>query len=500
LADIAGSFITALGIVFSSPVFLYLSLGVITGIIIGAIPGLGPTLGMAIALPLTIPIDGTSALLLLAGIYLGACYGGSVSAILINVPGTSAAAATTLDGYPLTREGRAMHALSLSVTSSVLGGLIAFALLILISPALIEIVRLFGSPEYFLLAALGLAMITIVTQGSVVNGITAGAFGFALTTVGIAPATPEYRYTLGLLELSDGVSYVAVLLGLFAVGEMLKLSSEEGSIASEEPDVSGSVLPGIRSVLSKPKLVLKSSIIGMIIGAVPGSGAAVSNFVAWIEAKRSSSNPEEYGTGIDEGIIASESSNNATVGGSIVPTVAFGIPGSGATAVLLGGFIMHGIVPGPEMFESGLHITYSLFIGMWVGSLIIGIVGLVFMTRANYITKIDSNIIIPLVISTAIIGSLALRNNWIDVFTVALMGILGYYMKENNYSIIAFLLGVILGPIAEENLIRSLSISGGSFDIFVSSPLSFLLVLLIVLTLLGPFIGPHVRQLLNKLR
>jgi putative tricarboxylic transport membrane protein len=491
MVDIAGPFVEALGIVFSSPVILYLILGVFAGMIIGAIPGLGPALGMSVALPLTLPLDGNSALLLLAGIYLGACYGGSVSAILINVPGTSAAAATTLDGYPLTKQGNALHALSLSASSSVVGGLISFATLILISPILIEVVRLFGSPEYFLLAALGLAMITIVTQGSTVKGLTAGAFGFALTTIGISPTTPEYRFTFGLIELSDGVSYVAVLLGLFAVGEMMQLSTESGSIASADPDVTGSVVPGIRSVLSKPKLVLKSSIIGMIIGAIPGSGAAVSNFVAWIEAKRSSATPDLFGTGFDDGIIASETSNNATVGGSIVPTIAFGIPGSGATAVLLGGFVMHGLVPGPEMFDSGLHVTYSLFVGMWVGSIVILILAYSLITRAHYVTKIDSNVIIPIVISIAVIGSVALRNNIIDVFTVALMGLLGYYMKQHDYSIIAFLLGVILGPIAEENLNRSLAISGGSYDIFVADPISQVLTLLIALVILGPLLRPY---------
>lgn len=491
MVDFVASLVRSLRIVLSDPVFFYLSIGVIGGIIIGAIPGLGPALGMAVILPLTLPVGETSAILLLAGIYLGACYGGSVSAILINVPGTSAAAATTLDGYPLTRDGRALYALSLSITSSVVGGLTAFTTLIIISPVLVRIVSLFGSPEYFLLAVLGLAMITIVTQGSMVKGLTAGSFGFALTTIGISPTTPEYRFTLGMISLTDGISYVAVLLGLFAVGEMMKLSAEGGSIATESPEISGDKYSGVTDVLSKPKLVIKSMIIGILIGAVPGSGAAVSNFVAWIEAKRSSTTPELFGTGFKDGIIASETSNNATVGGSIVPTIAFGIPGSGATAVLLGGFIMHGIIPGPEMFASDLEITYSIFVGMWIGSLIIGIFGFLLITRMSYITKIDSNIVIPIVISIAIFGSLALRNNWIDVFTVGFMGIIGFYMKNHNYSIIAFLLGVILGPIAEENLNRSLAISGGSFDIFVSDPVSIILVVLIGIIVSWPIIRSY---------
>jgi putative tricarboxylic transport membrane protein len=294
-----------------------------------------------------------------------------------------------------------------------------------------------------------------------------------------------------MISLTDGISYVAVLLGLFAVGEMMKLSAEGGSIATESPEISGDKYSGVTDVLSKPKLVIKSMIIGILIGAVPGSGAAVSNFVAWIEAKRSSTTPELFGTGFKDGIIASETSNNATVGGSIVPTIAFGIPGSGATAVLLGGFIMHGIIPGPEMFASDLEITYSIFVGMWIGSLIIGIFGFLLITRMSYITKIDSNIVIPIVISIAIFGSLALRNNWIDVFTVGFMGIIGFYMKNHNYSIIAFLLGVILGPIAEENLNRSLAISGGSFDIFVSDPVSIILVVLIGIIVSWPIIRSY---------
>ncbi len=483
--------IEALFTVLAPPTVYFLIGGVLIGIFIGMIPGLGPTLGMAILLPLTIPFDGTNALLLLAGVYSGAMYGGSVAAILINVPGTSAAAATTLDGYPLSKQGKGLHALSISISASVLGGLISFSLLILLSPVLIVGVRQFGTPEYFLLAVLGLAMITVIAEGAIIKGIAAGAFGFALTTIGIAEVSTELRYTFGLIELYDGINYVAVLLGLFAVGEMLVLSRSKGTISRGDIDLSGNKFSGIKSVTRRPVLLTKSSLIGMIIGAIPGAGAAVSNFISWVEAKRSSKNPDKFGKGSEEGVIASESSNNATVGGSIVPTIAFGIPGSGATAVLLGGFLLHGLIPGPQMFTTDLGVTYSLFVGLLIGNFVILVAGYAIITKTSYITRVDTNLFIPIVVVVAVLGGLSLRANWVDPFTIAVMGILGYYMKQNNYSIIAFLLGVILGPIAEDNLDRSLAISGGSYDIFVSTPLRISMVAMIFILIFWPIIGQY---------
>ncbi len=480
--------IDGIGIALSWPTLLWLVLGVTLGIIIGAIPGLGPNLGMAVVLPLTLPLGGTNGIILLVGIYSGSMYGGSVAAILLNVPGTAAAAATTFDGYPLSRQGKAMLALSASAFSSATAGFMTIVALILISPILITVVLLFGSPEYFLIAILGLSMITIVAQGSIVKGLVAGAFGLLISTIGVAQQSPEVRYAFGYVELYDGLDFVAAILGIFAVAEMLKLATERGSIAKQSIDASGTPTEGVRAALGRRVLLVKSAFIGMFIGSIPGAGAAVSNFVAYSEAIRSSKNPDGFGSGDLDGVIAAESSNNGTVGGSLIPALSFGIPGSGATAVLLGGLLMHGLNPGPELFTTELSFTYAVFVSLFIGNIIILVVGLSLITRMEYLTRVDTQVLIPIVFVLAVSGAYILRTNWIDVLTVALFGIIGYYMFAHNYSIVAFILGMVLGDIAEENFLRSLEIADGSFLIFVGSWPSRMLVALTLLVLAGPFL------------
>ena len=475
----------AAGHILSGQTPLWIVIGLVVGIFFGALPGIGATLGMAIVLPLTIPLEGTDAIILLISIYSGAMYGGSISAILINVPGTAGAAATTFDGYPMSKRGQAINALTTAASASALGGFLTIAILILISPLMIEIVLLFGSPHYFLLAILGLAMISVITKGSVVKGLVAGSFGLMLMTVGIAPTVPVQRFTFGSTVLYSGLSYIAILIALFAIAEMIRLAAED-TIAEEAVAMEGSRIAGLRNAVSHPVLVAKSAVIGMLVGAVPGSGASVSNFLSYGEAVRSSKTPDAFGSGIPEGVIASESANNGTVGGSLVPTFAFGIPGSGSTAVLLGGLIMHGLRPGPDLFTTQLDVTYAVLLALLVGSLVIVLVGLTVIPRAGYLTQIDTHVIIPAIIVLSFLGSLALRNNWVDLLTVVLLGFVGFYLKRHEYSVIAFVLGAILGPIAESNLYRSLAVSGGSFDIFVSDPLAVGLLLAIVVILLGP--------------
>ena len=493
------AFSEAVNILFSWPTIGWMVLGLLLGIVFGALPGIGSSLGMAIILPLTLPIQGVNAIILLVAIYSGAMYGGSIAAILVNVPGTAAAAATTFDGYPMSQQGKAKNALAMSATASSIGGFFTIIALFLVSSILVEIVLAFGSPEYFLIAILGISMITVVAQGSMVKGLVAGFFGLLLTTIGIAPVSPTIRYTFGQLALYDGLDYVAALIGLFATTEMLFLAGRRGGIAEADVDISGSLREGISETFSRPLTVLKSAFIGMGIGAIPGSGASVSNFLAYTEAMRASSEADTFGQGNPAGVIASEASNNGTVGGSLIPTLSFGIPGSGSTAVLLGGLIMHGMVPGPDLFTTQLPQTYSLFLSLLVGNVVILVLGLSVITRLSYITRIDSNYIIPLIMVLATLGALTLRTNWADVILIVVLGFVGYFMRKHDYSVIAFVLGFVLGPIAEQNLLRSLQLSGGSFMIFVEKPLSLMLVIAIFIVLMGPYIGPRLSELAQRI-
>ena len=513
-----GVFLEALSIAFSWPTAGWIIAGVLIGIVIGALPGLGPSLGMAIMLPLTLPLSSVDAVILLVSVYSGAMYGGAIAAILINAPGTAAAAATTFEGYPMSRKGEAMKALSISATASSIAGFFTVITLILLSPILVEIVLAFTSPEYFLIALLGLAMITVIAKGSMVKGLVAGMFGLMITSIGTGTTTVTPRYAfedyLGFM-MYDGINFVAVLIGLFAIAEMFKLAGEEGGISGRETVISGSVVPGIKSVLSHPVTLVKSGYIGMLIGSIPGAGSTVSTFVAYGESVRSSNDPDSFGKGNETGLIAAESSNNGTIGGSLIPTLSFGIPGSAATAVLLGGLIMHGLNPGPTLFSEELATTYSLFIALLVGNVLILTVGLFFVTRASIITQVDTDYIIPLIIVLALLGAVALRGDtqtWLDIWTVVGLGVIGFYMKKYDYSIIAFVLGVVLGDIAEENLDRSFQLSDGSlwfiipedsllssqWWVFLERPLSIALVAMIFLLIFGPFLKPKIMQAIGR--
>lgn len=481
------AFVEALWYVLTIETLLWILVGFCFGVVLGATPGVGTAVGMALVLPLTVFVDGVTAVILLTCIYMGGMYGGSVSAILLNVPGTAGSAATTFDGYPMSRNGQAVTALAISAASSAIGGIISVVILFLITPFIIELVLLFNSPDLFLVALLGLAMITVVARGSIVKGLTIGMFGLLFSTVGVSPTAPDVRYNFDSLLLYDGLHIVAALLGLFAISEMIKLSAERGGIANPDSEMSGSITEGITFTLKNPRHILKSSFIGTLIGALPGAGSSMANFVSYSEAMRSAGMVDSFGNGDERGVLASEASNNSAVGGSLIPTLSFGIPGSASTAILLGGFLMHGLNPGPSLFGSDLDITFSIYIAVAIGVIVlIPLIGLLVITQLGHLTRVNTDYIIPIVVVLSLAGVYTINISWIDVFTVFLLGIGGFYMRKYDFSIVAFLLGAILGRMAEENLFRSLQISGGSYDIFFESYLSIGLIIVTLLIVFSP--------------
>lgn len=482
-----------------SPEILGLIIGsIILGIVLGAIPGLGAVLGMTIVLPLTIVLDGTSAAVALISIYSGACYGASISSILINVPGTAAAAATTFDGYSMTTAGRSLEALEISATSSAFGGAITMLLLFILIPYLQPIVLAFGAPQIFILALFGIAMIGVIaSQGSFFKGITVGMWGVLLMTIGVAETRPVPRYTFDIIQLYDGLNVIALLIGMFALGEMLRIADLPGTIVAEGREIMGERFEGVKVVWRNKLLTLKSAFMGMTIGAIPGVGAGTSNFFSYAEAIRSSSNPAQFGNAHGPGVIAAEASNNGTVAGSLVPVLAFGIPGSASTAVLLGGFIMHGITPGIELFQpaENLSLTFTMVLGLIFGNFLILGLGLFVVTRiGDYITRLETDMIIPIIMVFAIVGAIGIRSNWVDIITVLVFGIIAYYMQLFNYSVIALVLGGVLASIVEANFIRSLQRSGGEWGIFWADPLSQFLLIAMVLFLALAFFGDEIKN------
>lgn len=493
-----------IGQLLTLPLILFLLSGLMIGLVFGAIPGVGGSLAMALILPLTLPFGGINALVLLVSIYCGAMYGGAISAILLNIPGTGGAAASTFEGYPLSKKGKSVYALVISAVSSAIGGVLSAFILILLTPHMIDFVLLFGTPEYLLIAVLGLAFIPAISQDSYLKGIFSATFGLLIATIGVTPMSSTVRYTFDILALYQGIDYIAVLLGLFAIGEMINLSGERGSIAKESAMNSGGLVgeigAGFSVVMNNFTTLIKSSVIGVGIGSIPGAGSSVSNFVAYAEAVRSSDDSEEFGSGVEKGLIATESANNATVGGSLVPILSFGIPGSASSAIILGGMILHGLQPGPDLFTSDVTITLLLFTTVFICSIFILIFGLGLITRAEYLTRIDTDVIIPIIVVLSVVGGFSLNGNYMDVFTVLIFGIIGYFLNKYDYSVVAFLLGVILGPIVEENYYRSLDIGSGSYNIFIDSLLSKIIVALIVLVLLSPYLAKVYRNINGKMK
>lgn len=475
-------------------VLVFILLGVALGILVGATPGIGPPVGIALLLPLTLPLQSWSALAMMVALYVGAMYGGAASAIILNVPGTPGAIASTFDGYPLSREGKARFALEISVIASAFGTVLAAIIIIAVAPGLIDMILLFGTPEYALVAVFGLAIIPLVSQGSMAKALLAAAFGVLLSTIGMAPMTPIPRFTFGIVDLAEGLNFVAVLLGVFALSEMIKLSAYEGSIGGDQergnPGDAGAeeqfqIISRIwRIFIRNPITFVQSMIIGLVIGFIPAAGGSVSNIVAYAAEKTRATDSEKFGDGDIRGLIASESANSGTIAGSLVPLLAFGIPGSATTAIILGGMIMHGLRPGPGLFTNDIRITYAMFLAVVIAGVTLLLVGMVTVTRMSYLTTISVDLFIPLVIILCVLGSFALDLNYYDVLAAALFGLLSYLMIKYEYSLVAFVMGLILGPIIEENGYRAIQL--GDIPIFWESKTSMALVLLVVVTLLTP--------------
>lgn len=477
--------------------------GFLVGTFGGIVPGIGGALTLSLLVPFTLALGPESAVILLAGAYTGTMYGGGIPAILLNTPGNSSSAAVTLDGYQMARQGRAVTAISASAVASSIGSFLGGIFLIAISSVLISFVLLFGSPEFFMLAVVGLATIVIASRGSMVKGLIAGAFGALLTTIGSTVISAETRYTFGLPELYGGVNLIAAFIGVFAVAEMMRLSGQHGSIA-EKMEIKGSRLEGITITLKNWVTVLKSTVIGVFIGTVPGEGGTVANFLAYVEAKRSSDDPSSFGGGNPAGVIAPEASNNATISGALVPTLSFGIPGSSTSAVLLGGLLLLGLKPGPGLFDENIVVTYTLLGSILVGAVITFVLGVGLASWFGRVPSIPNNVLIPIVVAVSLVGAYTAEFNFFYVWQVLFFGFIGYVLIRHGFPIIAFILGIILGPLAEDNLYRSFQISGGDiFTFFLSRPLSMTMLALTVFLLswpaIGPRIKPHFRALASRL-
>lgn len=467
----------ALYLVFNFNTLLIMLIGIIFGIAIGSLPGLSSTMGVALFIPITYTMHPATGLVFLASIYMSSTYGGSISAILIKTPGTPAAVITALDGYELTKQGKSGEALSMATIASTVGGLISCIALMFLSPPLAKIVVAFGSPETFWLSVLGLSIIVGLSKGSVLKGLMSGILGMLFSLIGTDTITGEYRFTYDILSLFGGLSTVSVVIGIFSASQVYSLAAQIRTTIQYEDVSKNQKLRFISMVEFFKNLfnMIRSGVIGTIIGILPGAGVSIASALAYNIAKSSSKEKEIYGEGSLEGVVASESANNGVVGGSLIPLLTLGIPGNAVSAVFLGGLVIHGLRPGPQLFTKYGGITYALFIGLFLSTVVMLFVGLFTAKYFAKISVVPTNILASVIMVLCVIGAYSVSNSEFNVFVMFVFGIIGYFMSYFKYSQAAFVLGLVLGPIAEQEFRRSLLISGGSYRIFISTPISLIL-------------------------
>lgn len=475
-------------------------IGTMIGVTFGALPGLGSVIALALVLPFTFGMDPMLAMLLYAGIMSSVTFGGSVPAILLNTPGTPPNAATCFDGYPMARRGEGARALAISSASCFAGSLGGVVITLALLPAVKPIVYAFGPPEFFWLVAFGMVMIAFAARGNMVKGLAGGGIGVMISLVGYDDMTGSFRFTYGSDYLWDGLPLVTFVTGLFAISELIAYASRGGSTVADSVDMTGvkwtqQVAQGVRDVVVRPGQTIRAAVIGTGVGIIPGLGGGVASFMSYIVGMQRSRD-QDYGKGSPEGIIASETANDAKDGGALLPTVAFGIPGSPDTAILLGAFILHGLQPGPTLLRDHMDIVCLLLFGIFISQIATSAFGLVSSPLLARISVIRSRWLAPFVLTLVVVGTFMLNQNILDSGIAILVGIMGYVLRRFGFPLITIAIGFILGPLLETSFLQSLLISENGFGVFWSSPIA---VILMVCTL-GGLTGPFALDLMRRAR
>lgn len=448
-------------------------IGTVMGIIIGALPGLGTILALSIALPFTFAMEPISAIALLLAVYASSIYGGSISAVLLNAPGTPQSAATCLDGFPMAQQGKAGEALGWVTAASALGGLLSVAILVVAAPQLAKVSRAFGPIEIFALLVFALTCISWVSDGSFAKGILAALFGLFLGVIGVDPMSGDPRFQFDIFQLSAGISLIPVLVGLFALSEALMIVGGGG--LGDSGNRYGRIrikLPSWSSWKPRLRTLITSSAIGSFFGILPGPGAVMGSFVAYSEAKRTSPRQDNFGKGEPEGLVAAESSNNAVTGGALVPTLALGIPGDAATAIMLTALMIHGVIPGPRMFELNAELVYGIFAALMVVNILMFVLGLAMSNLLVRILNIPQTLLAPMIVLFSVAGTYSLRSSFFDLILLLIFGVVGYLMRRAKFPVAPVVIGLVLGPRLELALRQGLLLTDGDFFAFFSHPIA----------------------------
>lgn len=475
------------------PAIFAIIAGVLIGILCGVLPGLSASTAVALMVPFTFGMDPVVSILLLVSVYLAGEYGGSITAIAIGTPGTPAAAATMLDGYELTKQGKPGLALTTSVVASSIGGMIGAIVLFAFSEPLAKVALSFGAPEYFALAIFGLTIIASLASDNLTKGFIVMFLGLFLKSIGLDPFTGEERFTFGIPKLMDGLSFIPALIGLFAMASVFT-GIEKAMDKAKQVKLSFA-MPKIRELLGMWKVYLHSSLLGSIIGVLPGAGATIASFICYNEVKRFSKKKDQFGTGCLEGVAAPEAGNNAVVGGSLVPLLTLGIPGSATAAVLIGALMLHDIQPGPLLFQTNGEVVYGIFAGLFLAcfaQLFFGLLGVPLWVK---VISAPRALLLPVIAAISVVGAYGYNNSVVDVWVMFGFGLLGYLLKKYHYPVTPIILALVLGGILEENFRRSLMISEGDYSIFFTHTISAVLLVLAALSLLSPILFNRLAKL-----
>ncbi|PID56419.1 C4-dicarboxylate ABC transporter permease [candidate division KSB3 bacterium] len=486
-------FVHAAQAVCTGKVLLMMLAGITGGMAIGALPGLTATMGVAILVPFTFTLEPLTSLAMLVGIYIGAIQGGSIPAVLIRTPGTPAAAATTFDGYPLALKGEADKALASALFASFFGGMVGTIILSFSAPLISRVALQFSAAEYCTFGIFGLSVIISLSRGGIVKGLIAGVFGLLLATVGMDKVTGSPRFTFNSIELMSGISFIPVMIGLFAVSEIYH--GAEKILRVEQVDFSiKRIIPTFDEFRQILTTLLRSSFIGTFVGSLPGAGGDIAAFISYNEAKRFSKHPEEFGRGEINGIAASESANNATCEGAMIPLLTLGVPGDSVTAVLIGAFMIQGLQPGPLLFAKNSDLVYAIFVAFFVANILNYIVALIGARVFAKAVSIPRFLLLPAIMLLCIIGSYSIRNSFFDVWVMLIFGSVGYVMQKFQYPIGPVVLALILGPMVESEFRRAMIMYQKDYTIFFVRPISLIFLTLALISIFGPAVRNILRE------
>ncbi|MGE7183802.1 tripartite tricarboxylate transporter permease [Peribacillus sp. NPDC006672] len=472
---------------------LFAFVGVLIGTAVGVLPGIGPMSGVALLIPVTASITGglppeqaaTSAIILLAGVYYGAMYGGSTTSILLNTPGESSSVVTTLDGYQMAKKGRAGSALSISAIGSFVGGIVTLIAMIALAQPLSTIAIKFGPAEYFSLMILGLAAVSGLAGKSVTKALIMTVCGLLIGTIGIDNVSGIARFTFDIPWLYQGIEFLTIAVGLFALGEVFKTILEKEEDDGDIAKISN-LLPSREEFKESAGPIARGSLLGFFVGILPGAGATLASFFSYLMEKRISKKPEKFGTGAIAGVAGPETANNAASGGAMIPLLTLGIPGSGTTAILMGALMMYNVQPGPLLFEDHPQVAWGLIASMFIGNLMLLILNLPLVKVFAKIIETPKKYLIPIIIAISIFGVYAVQVSTYDLLLLLGCGVLGYFLSKNDYPIAPMVLGLVLGPMIENNMRRALTISDGDYSLFFTRPLSLTFLIVTALWLLIP--------------